>query len=326
MSSRVPRRALLGLAIKAPLLAIACGSVSKADVAPGAKEPLLTGVTATLPPPSPTAPPPTSTPVPPALQLLPGQILQGGFATVVLNEAASAATATFQGRQYPMLRSGERSWAIVGTGAFAEPQLYPVNVSYTPPGKPQTAVVVSLSVADKDYPVENIDLDSQTSALLAQDIVQAELAKRAAIYAGYTAQKLWSGPFARPNEGPLSSLYGEARSYNRGPVTDYHRGTDFVGDPGSPISAAASGKVAFAAELKVRGNSVILDHGAGVFTAYHHLSRIDVADGQNVSRGQLVGAMGSTGLATGPHLHWEVVVRGVEVDGLLWLDGRAFGL
>jgi murein DD-endopeptidase MepM/ murein hydrolase activator NlpD len=257
---------------------------------------------------------------------VPPQIVQGGFAMVVLNEPATSATATFQGRQYPMLRSGQRSWALVGVGAFTEPQLYPVNVSYTPQAGAPSNLVVSLAVADKDYPVENIDLDPQTSALLSPDIVQAELARRAAIYSGYTAQRLWSGPFVRPHTGPLSSIYGEARSYNRGPVTDYHRGNDFVGDAGTPVSAAGAGRVAFTGELRVRGNSVMLDHGAGVFSAYHHLSRIDVADGQSVTAGQQLGALGATGLVTGPHLHWEVIVRGVEVDGQLWLDGREYGL
>ena len=245
---------------------------------------------------------------------------------VVLNEPASSATATFQGRQYPMLKSGDRSWALIGNGAFTQPQLYPVTVTYTPPGRPQTSVVASLSILDKDYPIENIILDATTAALLSQDIIQAELAKRASIYSGYTAQKLWSGPFRRPNPGPLSSLYGEGRSYNGSPATDYHRGNDFAGDAGSSVTAAAAGRVAFTGLLQVRGNSVMLDHGAGVFTAYHHLSRIDVSDGQTVTPGQQVGLLGATGLVTGPHLHWEVIIRGVEVDGLLWLDGKEQGL
>src|SRR5207245_2752637 len=107
---------------------------------------------------------------------------------------------------------------------------------------------------------------------------------------------------------------------------DYHRGTDFTGQTGDPITAAAAGKAVFVGPLKVRGNSVILDHGAGVFTAYHHLSHFDVAQGASVAAGQLLGLIGSTGLVTGPHLHWEVIVRGIEVDGLLWLNGSQYGL
>ena len=77
----------------------------------------------------------------------------------------------------------------------------------------------------------------------------------------------------------------------------------------------------FADALQVRGNAVIIDHGVGVFTTYNHLSAFNVSEGDNVVAGQLIGQIGSTGLVTGPHLHWEVVVRGIEVDGQLWLSG-----
>ncbi|HWQ28535.1 MAG TPA: M23 family metallopeptidase, partial [Dehalococcoidia bacterium] len=103
-----------------------------------------------------------------------------------------------------------------------------------------------------------------------------------------------------------------------GPVTDYHHGTDFLAQEGDPVYASADGVVAFAGPLSVRGNSVIIDHGMGVFSAYHHLSQIDVTRGQAVVAGQQVGRAGSTGLATGPHLHWEIAVRGVNVDPVLW--------
>jgi murein DD-endopeptidase MepM/ murein hydrolase activator NlpD len=129
----------------------------------------------------------------------------------------------------------------------------------------------------------------------------------------------------RPSTAAIGDVYGTGRSYNGAPVTDYHRGLDFVSREGDPLTAAAAGRVAFAGELKVRGNSVIVDHGAGVFTAYHHLSRIEVAQGQSIAAGQQVGLCGSTGLVTGPHLHWEVTVRGVEVDGELWLKGQEIG-
>jgi murein DD-endopeptidase MepM/ murein hydrolase activator NlpD len=117
-------------------------------------------------------------------------------------------------------------------------------------------------------------------------------------------------------------VYGAGRSYNGGPVTDYHKGTDIVAEEGAPVVAANTGRVAFAGSLSVRGGSVIVDHGAGVFSAYHHLSALAVVEGQLVTKGELVGAVGHTGLAEGPHLHWEIVVRGVEVDALLWTQAE----
>jgi hypothetical protein len=275
------------------------------------------------PPPSATPVPPTPTPRPAGLEFKPAQVPQGGFTIVYLNEAASSATATFQGRQYPMLHDGDRWWALLGVGALTQLGLLPVSVAYTPIGRTApTAVVASVTVTDREFPVEYIELTPSTAALLAPDIVQAEIAQRAAIFAGYTAQRLWSGPFVAPARGSISAIYGEGRSYNGGPVTDYHRGTDFIGDIGAPVFASGAGRVVFTGALRVRGNAIIIDHGAGVFTAYHHLSSIGVAEGQAVAAGAPIGAIGSTGLVTGPHLHWEVILRGVEVDGELWLKGE----
>jgi murein DD-endopeptidase MepM/ murein hydrolase activator NlpD len=253
-------------------------------------------------------------------------VRQGGSAVVYLTEVATAATLTFQGRQYPMLPDGTRWWAIIGAGAFTQPGLYPVSVAYAPAANAAVMTVTSsLSVTDYDFPVEYIQLDPTTAALLAPDIVQNELARRAAIFAGYTMQRLWSGAFVRPAQGALSGVYGEGRSYNGGPVTDYHKGTDFIGSTGAPVYAAARGRVAFTGELQVRGNAIMLDHGAGLFTAYHHLSAIEVTPGQTVNAGERIGAIGATGLVTGPHLHWEVILRGVEVDGEPWLQGAEIG-
>jgi len=325
---RLPRRAVLALALKAPFLAVACTATTSGTEFPTAdpRDGALIAVTATPVPPTETPVPPTATPLPPEVEAAPPQIYQGGVSVVVLDRPAVGGTLRFSGRQYPLIQKGERFWTIVGTGAFAETGPYGLNVSYTDPGGSARTAAGTLLVQHKDYPVEDIVLDSQTASLLAPDIVNNELAKRAAIYSVYTPQKLWSGPFLRPHPAGLSDTYGIARSYNGSPPTDYHRGTDFAGQEGTPVIAAAAGKGAFAGALQVRGNSVIVDHGVGVFTAYHHLSRIDMAQGDAVAAGQQVGLLGSTGLVTGPHLHWEVVVRGIEVDGLLWLGGKEWGL
>jgi hypothetical protein len=276
------------------------------------------------PTPSPTPEPPSA--VPAGISLQPPQMRQGGFSVVYLNDPADNATLSFGGLQFPMLRDGDRWWAIVGVGAFAEPGLAPLSVAYTPAGETETVSIAhSIEIVAHEYPVENIILDPETSALLDPDIVNNELAIRAAVLTGYTTSQEWSGPFARPADGIISSIYGVARSYNNGPVSSYHHGTDFAGDIGDPVYAAAGGIVVFAQELQVRGNSVMIDHGAGLFTAYNHLSAITVIEGEVVTPGQIIGAIGSTGLVTGPHLHWEVVLRGVEVDGELFLTGADIG-
>jgi len=261
-----------------------------------------------------------------SIDFKPPSLVQGGTTVVYLNENASSATLRFQNRQYPMLHDGQRWWAMVGVGAFTEPGLLAASVTYTPAGKQDSVTVAaSINVAKRDFPVENIELDDDTASLLDPAIVNAEVAQRQAIFSGFTAQRMWDGPFLVPGEGTITSIYGEGRSYNGGPVTDFHKGTDFGGNTGDPVVAAASGRVVFAGELRVRGGTIVIDHGAGVFTSYHHLSEIDVEENTLIKAGDPIGAIGSTGLVTGPHLHWEVIVRGVEVDGRLWLQGVEIG-
>jgi murein DD-endopeptidase MepM/ murein hydrolase activator NlpD len=136
-------------------------------------------------------------------------------------------------------------------------------------------------------------------------------------------QKYWNGPLLRPNKGEITTIYGVRRYYNGVFAKDYfHRGVDYAGAYGSNVIAAADGRVALvgreAQRFKVHGNCVGLDHGQGVSTIYLHLSRIDVKEGDFVKAGQVIGALGGTGAATGPHLHWGLYVFGQSVDPVPW--------
>ena len=118
----------------------------------------------------------------------------------------------------------------------------------------------------------------------------------------------------------MTAGYGDGRSYNGGPVEIYHTGVDFSGAVGTPILAPANGTIVFTGPLELRGNAVIIDHGLGVMSAYFHLSEIFVADGDTVTAGEAIGAGGSTGLSTGPHLHWDLRIMDVPVNGLQWTE------
>ena len=135
----------------------------------------------------------------------------------------------------------------------------------------------------------------------------------------------WSGGpsppagMQRPAQGPITSGYGP-RTH---PITGEHRlhaGIDIAAPSGAPIRAAAAGTVVFAGEVSGYGLTVIVDHGGDMSTLYAHQSRIAVAAGQRVAGGSLLGAVGATGLATGPHLHFEVRIRGAAQDPLRWLE------
>ncbi len=134
---------------------------------------------------------------------------------------------------------------------------------------------------------------------------------------------LWSQPFLALPHSKVEAGYGDARSYfYHGKVVDHevHLGYDLASVAHAPIPAANDGKVIFTGYLGIFGNAIILDHGCGIATLYGHLSRIDVKPGQVVKRGQTLGHTGETGLAAGDHLHFGVLLDGIQVDPIEWWD------
>ena len=136
---------------------------------------------------------------------------------------------------------------------------------------------------------------------------------------------LWQGAFVQPRNTKVFSNFAETRTYlyeGRPVDTQVHVGFDLASTKQSPVPAANAGQVAFAAPLTIYGNTVIVDHGLGLQTLYAHLSTIAVKEGDAVAKGQELGRSGTTGLAVGDHLHFEVLISGVSVTPLEWWDGR----
>ena len=269
--------------------------------------------------PSEPAPPPAA-----GIELVPPEVGQGGVVTVRAQaDGAVAAEATFAGRRYPLLLQDGLAWGVLGVEALQEPGVYPVSVDLlAADGTVLAGLQAALVVVDVAYPVEYVALPPDRAALLDPGIVQEELNRRAAIFSGFTPERLWSGPFAMPVLGTVGGGYGVGRSYDGGPVVDYHHGTDITAEAGVPVVASNGGRVAFAGALAIRGNTVIIDHGLGVYSGYHHMSEIAVVEGQHVAKGDLVGTIGDTGLASGPHLHWEIIVGGLNVDPVPWTEAE----
>lgn len=146
-------------------------------------------------------------------------------------------------------------------------------------------------------------------------------AKRGEAYAkaDQESRQLWEGKFIRPTEGRLTSPFGKYREYNTG-VRRHHYGTDIANVVGTPVYASNHGIVTLAEKLHIYGNAVILNHGQGVSTSYNHLSEIHVTAGERVEKGERIGLMGATGQATGSHLHWGMVVKGVAVAPEEWTE------
>jgi murein DD-endopeptidase MepM/ murein hydrolase activator NlpD len=143
-----------------------------------------------------------------------------------------------------------------------------------------------------------------------------------AAYRSAEPARRWTS-FAKPVAYPGGN-FGSRRVYN-GKTTGFHAGLDMAAPKGTPVAAAADGRVALAGDLYFSGGTVLLDHGGGLFTQYMHLSRIDVKDGDVVARGTILGLVGATGRVTGPHLHWGARLNGARVnpEALVALPARA---
>ncbi|BAI98278.1 peptidase [Sphingobium sp. TA15] len=178
----------------------------------------------------------------------------------------------------------------------------------------------TLTVAPRDWRIEQVNAPlrptKSTEAFLA--LRKPELERIAAARNVVTDAQGWRQRFIWPRIGRISGLFGSQRVYQGQPGA-YHGGVDIAGAPGEPVVAPADGVVILAADrpFTLEGNLLMIDHGHGLNSAFLHLSRIDVIPGQHVVQGQRIGAIGATGRATGPHLHWGMKWNDARIDPLL---------
>lgn len=209
--------------------------------------------------------------------------------------------------------------ALIGISPIADLETITIIVTATAADGSIVTANASLVVIAGTFESEEIDFTPEVGALLEPDIAVPEQDRLEGLYTHVSSQRLWYGLFIWPHKGILTSSFGIRRLYD-GTLSSYHGGLDIAGATGDPVLAAATGKVILAETLQVRGNAVIIDHGAGVFTAYFHMQDIAVQVGQLVRQGDLIGHVDSTGLSTGPHLHWELRVGGIPVDPIEWTE------
>lgn len=172
---------------------------------------------------------------------------------------------------------------------------------------------------NREFPTQSIWLPPGDDA----DISDYEYNIVDAFKALVTPQKFWSGAFVRPTSGDITTIYGVRRYYNGDFAEDYyHRGVDYAAATGTSVVAPAAGRielVGYESEgFAIHGNVVGIDHGQGVLSILMHLNSISVEEGDMVEAGDAIGTVGSTGMSTGPHLHWGLYVQGVSVDPVPW--------
>ena len=252
----------------------------------------------------------------PDLVVRPAQPAQGRLVELLLPIAAGETTppaASFGGEPVHFERRGAQWWTL-GAIAVEAPDSVPFVVR-----RGADSTVRWVAVRRGDFPMERLTVapkygskpDSTLQARIDREVATAyEIGKRS-----HERPRLWLAPFVRPRPGRVTSGFGRGREYN-GETQSRHMGTDFAGARGTPVRATNRGVVALVDTFYLGGRVVYVDHGAGLVSAYMHLSRADVQPGDTVQRGQVIGRVGATGRVTGPHLHWTVRYGTTTVDPL----------
>ncbi|MBI4925498.1 MAG: M23 family metallopeptidase [Bdellovibrio sp.] len=174
-----------------------------------------------------------------------------------------------------------------------------------------------LTILKGDYLSETLTVDPKHVEPSPKDLarIKREANEIALIYKNILSEKFWGGLFVFPMKSEFTSVYGTKRIFN-GSLQSYHNGADFKANEGTPVYASQAGRVDLSKDLFLSGNTVLINHGWGIFTVYAHLEKLNVKKGQQVRAYELIGLSGKTGRVSGPHLHWGVVVNRVKINPL----------
>jgi murein DD-endopeptidase MepM/ murein hydrolase activator NlpD len=226
----------------------------------------------------------------------------------------------FNKKSYPCYPVGPNAQrALIGVPLGTPPQSLPLALkSADPDASSSPLAYTAVSISSRNYPTENINFSQAKTSLAKNEHRESALIHRKA--AILRKEQSWEGTFLPPVSGPSIAPFGLHRTRNGTQNAGFHKGMDFRSPKGAPVLASNAGIVELAAPLKAHGKTILLNHGQGVMTIYLHMSSLRVKPGQKVTKGQIIGKVGSTGLSTAPHVHWQVFVHGVPVDPKQWME------
>lgn len=231
----------------------------------------------------------------------------------------SSAKARFEGKDYTFVPAEEPStfFILVGLGLDIKPGIHDLNVRIEFADGRERDFPFKVPVSKGKFLLKRIKVDRRFTCPSpeAQERIMKEVELTSAIYKEFIPDWLGDGRFIIPVKERIKKNFGERRIFNDG-FNSRHRGIDILSPAGTPVTASNSGKVVLTRDLYFAGNTVIINHGIGLFSIYCHLSRICVEEGKSVEKGEIVGYAGSTGRVTGPHLHWGLRLFDKYIDPL----------
>jgi murein DD-endopeptidase MepM/ murein hydrolase activator NlpD len=261
----------------------------------------------------------------PLLKLASGKGLFKQGKTAILyftsSEPSIEVSAIFQSKDLKIYPYGKRYRAVIGF-SIDDPgnENYYMKVKARDLAGNASEYHYKVFVSKEKYGTISFVLKPKKVEMLMPDTIRADWKKIEDVVIQENDEKYFSGQFIRPTTGRISMAFGP-QEYINGSESGRHRGLDFAAPAGTMVKASNSGIVKLAEYLPAHGNTVVIEHGQGIFTYYAHLKKIIVVNGTKVAKGQPIGLIGATGVATGPHLHFSVSLHNLRVDPMQWLEG-----
>jgi len=253
-------------------------------------------------------------------EILPFEISSGEAFTIKVTSTRSSKLpiASLNGKQFYFSSCGEGCFVAIGAiGIETKPGVYTIALRVGKKKKNLQLVVKHIS-----YPTLSLTLPEDKVFLSTENLRRAKReAKKLKSICQIVSDRFWEGSFILPLENDITTVYGTKRIINRKMIS-VHKGVDIEGQDGMEVKASNNGRIVLAEELFFGGNTIIIDHGKGIYTIYMHLLKFNVKPQDIVSKGDIIGLVGSSGRSSGPHLHFGVKVMNMNINpvSLIKLD------
>ena len=264
--------------------------------------------------------------IPPELEIepRPASVKQGNTLAIFVesDELLSELSGKLFGRDivfYPIESDNNLHRGLVGISVYEKVKTHTMEIIGIDRAGNQQTIYHDIQVGKTEFEKGVVNLPKRKKRLLTDTKSRAlDKEKTTKAYSKEETKQLWKGISIRPTTGWVTSRFGKRRVYNNGVLKSVHWGLDIANKTSTPIKAINSGVVTLAESLPIHGISVIINHGQGVYSAYNHLNETKVNLNDRVEKGQIIGLMGETGQATGPHLHWGIRINGINVNPEEW--------
>ena len=248
------------------------------------------------------------------VEVSPGELFPGDPFLIKVSgvDASQRMAASIAGKEIPFSSCGED--CVIGIGVV-DPETKPGEYAVSTQFGPQL-LSITLSVKKAEYPEQHLTLPEKQVSLSLEDLerTKKEAEKLKELWLLNT-ERLFRGGFIVPLPNPVSTVYGARRIFNNKTIS-IHGGIDIKGSLGEEVRASNRGRIVLAENLFFGGNTVVIDHGLGIYTIYMHLDRFKALHGQLVSKGEVIGFVGSSGRSTGPHLHFGAKIMATNANPL----------